>query len=109
MPTLRVLLDERLPKKLKRELSDHPVATVQEMGWSGKKNSELIKLAREQFDVFITADQNMQHQQRLAYSGIAVIVLVAPNTRIETLKLLMPHLKQALDQIVVGEVVQIQA
>jgi len=43
---LRVLLDECLPKKLKREFINCAVVTVQEMGWSGKKNGELMAVAR---------------------------------------------------------------
>jgi predicted nuclease of predicted toxin-antitoxin system len=65
---IRILLDECLPKKLKRELRDYTVATVQEMGWSSEKNGELMRLARDRFDVFLTADQNLQYQQNLAYA-----------------------------------------
>ncbi len=57
--TRRVLLDECLPRKLKREFIDCEVFTVPEMGWSSKKNGELMQAARERFDVFITADQNL--------------------------------------------------
>ncbi|HRJ42715.1 MAG TPA: hypothetical protein PL105_12595 [Caldilineaceae bacterium] len=35
---MKVLLDECLPRRLKRELSGHPVSTVPEMGWVGVKN-----------------------------------------------------------------------
>jgi predicted nuclease of predicted toxin-antitoxin system len=105
---LRVLLDECLPKKLKQELAAHFVATVQEMGWSSKKNGELMMLARDQFDVFITADQNLQYQQNLAYADVGVIVLVAPNNRIETLKPLMPQVEQVLLTIKAGDVIQVE-
>ena len=40
---MRVLIDECLPKKLKREMLDHDVMTVQERGWSSKKNGELLQ------------------------------------------------------------------
>ena len=105
---LRVLLDECLPKKLKRELTMHVVATVQEMGWSSKKNGELMMLARDQFDVFITADQNLKYQRNLAYAGVGVIVLVAPNNRIETLKRLMPQVEQVLPTIKAGDVIRVE-
>ena len=86
----RVLLDECLPKKLKREFVDCAVSTVTEMGWAGTKNGELMKVARDLFDVSVTADQNLQYQQNLSYADIGVIVLVALNNRIETLAPLMP-------------------
>lgn len=104
----RVLLDECLPKKLKRELPNHAVAMVQEMGWSGKKNGELMKLARDQFEVFITGDQNLRYQQNLAYADVGVIVLIAPNNRIETLKPLMPQVNQLLLTIKAGDVIELE-
>ncbi len=57
---MKVLLDECLPKKLKREISDgHTIVTVPEQGWASKKNGELLRLAASEFDVFITIDNNL--------------------------------------------------
>ena len=56
---MRILLDECLPKKLKKDFSNHEVKTVPEMGWAGKKNGELLPLLENHFDIFITADQNL--------------------------------------------------
>ena len=50
---MRLLLDECVPRHLRRELSDHEVRTVPEMGWAAKENGELLQLAAESFDVFI--------------------------------------------------------
>lgn len=106
---IRILLDECLPKKLKRELRDYSVATVQEMGWSGKKNGELMGLARDHFDIFLTADQNLQYQQNLAYASIGVVILVAPSNRIEALAPLMPKVNTAIASIKAGDIVSIEA
>lgn len=62
---MRLLLDESLPRGLKRHLSAHDVATVPEQGWAGKSNGELLRLAEEEFDAFLTADQNVEFQQNL--------------------------------------------
>jgi len=105
----RVLLDECLPRKLKRLFANCLVSTVSEMGWAGKKNGELMKIARGQFDVFVTADQNLRYQQNLAYADVGVVVLVAANNRIETLAPLMPQADQALKSIAVGQVIEIEA
>ena len=51
---MRLLLDECVPKRLKRELLGHDVKTVQDMGWAGIKNGDLLKLADEQFDALLT-------------------------------------------------------
>ncbi len=83
---MRVSLDEWLLKKLKCEFTEYEVKTVPEMGWAGKKNGELIQAVQDAFDVFITVDQNIQYQQNLKVSGIAVIFLAAVNNRFETLK-----------------------
>lgn len=104
----RVLLDECLPKKLKREFLDCAVSTVPEMGWAGKKNGELMKVAHGQFDIFVTADQNLQYQQNLAYADVGVIVLVAVNNRIETLAPLMPQVNEALKNIAASQVIEIE-
>ncbi len=60
---MKVLLDECAPKYLKRVLTGHDVQTVQEIGWSGFENGDLLALAQTQFDVFITADKNLRYQQ----------------------------------------------
>jgi hypothetical protein len=61
---VRVLLDECLPKRLKRELVGHDTRTAPEMGWSSKRNGELLALAVGVFDVFITADRNLSYPAR---------------------------------------------
>jgi len=62
---VRVLLDESLPRPLAALLSGHEVRTVATVGWSGIENGELLRLAAERFDVLITADRNVEHQQNL--------------------------------------------
>ena len=104
---MNVLLDECLPRKLKREFVGHHIATVPEMGWSGTKNGSLLRLAEASFDVFVTADQNLQYQQNLHSTLIGIIVLVAPNTRFDTLQSLFPQVIQALLTIHPGDVVTI--
>lgn len=58
---MKVLLDECLPKKLKREVNGDVVKTVPEMGWAGKKNGVLLRLAEQEFDVLLTNDQNLEY------------------------------------------------
>lgn len=93
---MRILLDESLPQELKEELPGHRVVTVRENGWSGLKNGELLRHAADRFDVFVTADQNLQFQQNLSKLPIAVLVLVAPSNRMEALRPLFPKLSSAL-------------
>jgi hypothetical protein len=83
---MRILLDECVPRPLRRELTGHDVRTIREMGWAGKKNGELLALmAGAGLEVLLTVDQNLRHQQNLAASGVAVVVMVAPTNRLADL------------------------
>jgi hypothetical protein len=104
---MRILLDESLPQELKFELAGHTVHTVQEMGWSGVKNGELLLRAIEHFDIFLTADQNLQFQQNLSALPIAVAVLIAKNNRINALRPLIPELLASLAAIPARTLVEI--
>jgi hypothetical protein len=78
------------------------------MGWAGKKNGELLALmAGTGFEVLLTVDQNLRYQQNLVSAGVAVIVLVAPSTRLADLIPLMPAAQAALATIRPGDVVEI--
>ena len=105
---MRILIDECLPRKLKLELSDHFVQTVPEAGWGGKQNGELLRLAEKDFDVLLTNDQNMEHQQHLTLFDLAFVVLVAPTNDINDLKPLMPGVNALLSDIQPGEIRSVQ-
>jgi hypothetical protein len=92
---VRVLLDECLPKRLKRELVGHDARTAPEMGWASKRNGELLALAVGHFEIFITADRNLSYQQDLSAFDIAIVVLVARSNRLED-RALVPQLLEVL-------------
>jgi len=107
---MKVLLDECLPKRLKRELPGHDVTRVQEMGWTGIKNGALIRLIQSaNFEVFVTIDGNLEYQQNLRAINFAIIVLGAPDNTFDTLRPLMPKVGKALKTIKVREIVHIDA
>jgi hypothetical protein len=106
---MRVLLDECLPKKLKRDVQADVVRTVPEMGWAGTKNGALLRLAEEVFDVFLTNDQNLEYQQTLRRLDLAFVVLVAPTNDIADLQPLMPAVNDALRNLYAGELVYVEA
>jgi len=101
---MHILIDECLPRKLKRELPGHDVSTVQEMGWSGVKNGGLLRQMIGQFDVFVTIDGNLEYQQNLSEAQIAVIVLKAVNSKLESLRPLMPAVREKLHDLKAGEI-----
>lgn len=104
---MRVLLDECLPRHLKRDLLGHVACTVPEMGWASKKNGELLNLAAGQFDVFLTVDRNLSYQQDLGQFNIAVVVLVAGGNRLVDLRPLMPAVLELLPAVVAGQVIKV--
>jgi len=85
------------------------VHTVQQMGWSSLKNGELLERASGRFDAMLTADQNLEHQQNLGRFKIAVLVLVAVNNRIESLRPLVPSVEKLLKEIKAGTLRRVSA
>lgn len=107
---MRILLDECVPRPLRREFVGHTVSTIRDMGWAGKKNGELLALmAGAGFEVLLTVDQNLRHQQNLAASGVAVVVLIARKNRLDQLVPLVSSAMIALVGIQPGDVVEIVA
>ena len=94
---MRVLLDECVDWRLSRDIVGHDVKTARQMGWSTIKNGELLALAAQHFDVFVTVDRNLSFQQNLVSFDIAVIVLGARSNRIADLRLLVPDLLASLN------------
>jgi predicted nuclease of predicted toxin-antitoxin system len=87
---VRVLLDEMLPRKLKRLLPERAeVVTVQERGWDSKKNGELLAAAEKEFDLLLTTDRGIPHQQDLSRFDLEVVVLTARSNRLSDLE---PHM-----------------
>jgi predicted nuclease of predicted toxin-antitoxin system len=62
---MKLLLDECLPKQLKNNLPGHECQTVPEVGWAGKKNWELLRLAEAVgFEMFLTIDRGILWVER---------------------------------------------
>ena len=73
---MRILFDASVPRPLRNYLRPHVVLTAQAHGWDRLRNGALLKAAEEHgYDVFVTADKNMQHQQSIAHSKLAILVL----------------------------------
>ncbi len=106
---MKVLIDECAPRALKHFLSahGHECLTVQEAGWSGKENGELLALAESAFDVLVTLDTNLRFQQNLAARRVGIVVIHARSNRLDHLSLYFPACLQALETIKPGDVVHL--
>jgi hypothetical protein len=70
--------------------------TVQLMGWSGLAVGKLLAAAAGEFDVLITGDRNMQYQQSANQLPMSVVVLIAPNHKLESFLPLVDRLLSTL-------------
>jgi hypothetical protein len=102
---MNIILDECTPRIVKKRLPQFAIRTVQEMGWTGIKNGALLKLAEAQFEVFITTDKNLRHQQNLAKIKLAFILL--PTNQVPIVAALVPDIEAALENIRIGDFIEI--
>lgn len=69
------------------------------MGWSGKKNGELLAVMKEQnLSILLSSDKNMSHQQNLKQHQISLVVLNAPDNRYPTLLEYLLNLEKHLSK-----------
>ena len=106
---MKVLIDECAPRALKNNPTahGHECLAVQEAGWSGKENGELLALAETEFDALVTLDTNLRYQQNLAGRRIAIVVLLARSNRLDHLSPHFPACVSALARIRPGDVVHV--
>jgi hypothetical protein len=102
---MKVLLDECVTRYLKRDFTGHEVLTVEEAGFKGLKNGQLLHAASAQWDVLVTVDQNLEYQQNLKALAIGVIVLKAKRSTYTLLRSLMPQVLVTLEKLKPGEVI----
>jgi len=100
----RVLLDENLPRRLRRDLPGHEVRTVAEEGWRGIENGDLIRRASSTFDVLLTGDQNLVHQQSIAEIALGVVVIETYSLRVGVLGQFATEISEAIDDVEPGEI-----
>lgn len=89
---MRILLDESIPRRLGALLVGHEATTVPKSGWAGIKNGKLLALAAPKFDVFLTADRNVEFQQNLSALPIAILIVLAKSNRMEDVRPLVPEI-----------------
>jgi len=106
---MRVLLDENIDRLLKPlfDLSWH-VVTVGERDWTGKQNGELLQAAEKEFDVFVTMDRNLPHQQNLAALNLSVVVIQSHSNAFGYVSPLMDQVNNAVRNSKPGTAVDVK-
>src|SRR6185369_2310444 len=102
---VKIIIDECVLHIVKKRLPHRQIKTVQEMGWAGVKNGELLKLVEAEFDVFITSDKNLHYQQNLENRAIAILLL--PSNQVPLIENLLPQIDEELENIQSGDFIEI--
>jgi predicted nuclease of predicted toxin-antitoxin system len=94
---MKILLDECLPLDFRHSFPSHEAHTAQWAGLKGKKNGELLVAAEMAgYDVLLTVDQGIPHEQSSAFRKISIVLLRARTNQIEDL---VPFVDAILDEL----------
>jgi hypothetical protein len=103
---MKILFDQGAPAPLRRHLAGHAVDIAYERGWSNLSNGDLLDAAeRDGYQLLITTDQNLRHQQNLADRQLAIIVLLS--TSWPRIRLRVDDIQAAVDAITLGDYIEI--
>lgn len=101
---MKVLFDNGVPRQLCMHPRPHDVERTQDRKWDGLENGDLLKAAEIEFDILITTDSNIKHQQNFSQFDIALIVLRAFDISIESYLPLVPEILATLNVIQPGDI-----
>lgn len=102
---MKVLLDECLPRDLRKHLGEHECQTVPQAHLAGLANGQLLTLAEQSgWQVFLTVDRGIPYQQNLAGKAISIIVIRAKSNRLPDLLPHIPAILSAVSTIKPGQV-----
>lgn len=91
---MKILLDECVTKRLKKQLPEFEVFTVNELKISGIKNGALMNYCIDnKFDILLTIDKNLMFQQNIEKYSVTIVVLNSFTSKLEELTLFMPAFK----------------
>ena len=103
---MRILFDQGVPAPLRRHLTGHAVDTAFERGWSNLRNGALLDRAEaDGYQLLVTTDQNLRHQQNLTDRQLAIAVLLAASwPRIQRR---VDDIRADVDRIAPGQYIEI--
>jgi hypothetical protein len=103
---LRVLFDQGVPAPLRKHLRGHDIQTAYELKWDELSNGQLIEAAEQAgFDMLITTDQNLRHQQNLTGRRLAIVVLLS--TSWPKIRLNIEAIRSAVAAVQVGDYTEV--
>jgi predicted nuclease of predicted toxin-antitoxin system len=105
---MRILLDECLPLDFRHSFPGHDAHTAEWAGLKGKKNGELLRDAElAGYEVLLTVDQGIPHQQNLAGLKLSIILIRSRTNQLEDLLPLVGAILSALETMSPGQILPI--
>jgi len=99
----RVLFDHNVPAPLEQFLKRHQIKLADELGWARLKDRELLDSAeRGGFDVLLSGDKTIRHEQNMSGRKIALLYMSDHHWPIVANH--VPAIDQAIEQAKPGEV-----
>ena len=96
---MKILLDNCVDTRARSFFDGHAVSHARDCGWGEFSNGRLLEAASNAgFDVFITTDQNIRHQQNLPKLSVPVIEINSRDCRFKSLLPFAPFLAEALEK-----------
>lgn len=102
---MKIIIDECVPSIVKR-IPDREIVSVQDMGWAGIENGELLRLVATEFDVFVTSDKNLRYQQNLSNLDLTIVLL--PSNQVPVVRSLLPKIDAALERRTSNDFIEIE-
>jgi hypothetical protein len=102
------VIDEGVPRALARELASCGCNIAMfPSAWKGLRNGSLLARMRETgFDCLVTCDKNLEWQQPIRQSEIAIVVL--PFQKLGELRPIVDRIAEAISSARQGEVTRIE-
>lgn len=105
---MRVLIDECVDPRVKLLFGNLEAATVHERGWDALEDGPLLTAAQHEFDVLVTIDGGIEHQQNLAKVQIGVVVVHVPKNQLAHYRVLQAELLSAVERVRPGQVIHVR-
>jgi hypothetical protein len=87
----------------------HVVKTVSEIGWRSSQDGPLLQYAQGRFDVFVTIDKNLEHQNNLTKLNLGFVVARVRSNEITSYQPVFTQLWEAAEKVRAGEVIHVVA
>ena len=77
------------------------------MGWGGSTSGKLLALAQEEFDVFVTQDQNIEYQRNMRKARLGLLVVKVPDNKIKFYEPIFAEMREAVEKLSAGQVFRV--